>query len=456
MKKYLFKISAILLLIVIIYACRRTVQAEENNTVFDANAAKEWYYSVFKKSSQWALGKSKNGIKLPDWSKPKEYKIGEIEVIEYPLLQEKKVRRFMDNSMTNEERNKMFNATIDKVLFLKMSNGNIKVRIVQITPDLDYLKNKNYDISNNSFTSLDKNFSGTLKMFKWDGKFTKGFTYNNGKVINEIVKISLVAPNLKVINGKTYDNGDGDMICDYHVDYCYLQTCFLVIYGDGMVTNECDEPVLDHIDYYEYNCHTDPCAGDNFTEECFCENYSLCDGENDEVDNFFNEEDLLIGSGNKPLFEYSNKCTGMMNIWNDYPNNEVYGYITKDNKLIVTNIVSYNGGGATGLYKHEGTYYYTYPENQGAPTENYAGMIHIAGRYFIPIAASLHTHSPCRSDGTNGVSDTVGDDDQALATKYPDINHWVIGCGSIAQFKNDDDFFNIITKPLSSSCESIR
>lgn len=47
--------------------------------------------------------------------------------------------------------------------------------------------------------------------------------------------------------------------------------------------------------------------------------------------------------------------------------------------------------------------------------------------YLIPIVASVHTHAPCRSDGTNGVSHRVGTDDRDRANANPEINHWVVG-----------------------------
>lgn len=284
MKTKICYIILIVIILSVVYACKRTLLSETDVSEFKTKQAKEWYYSIFKKSPQWTLAKSTTGTKLPDWNKFIEYKIGNIQIVEYPLLQEKKVRRFTDNSMTTEERNKLFNATLDKVLFIKMKNGNIIVRTVQITPNLDYLRSKNYDISNNSFTCLDKNFSGTLKLFKWDGNFVKGYTYNNGKSINAIKKISRIKPTLKNENLRTTD--ENSTVCDYHVDYYYQQTCNVSIYGDGLVTEDCGEPVLDHIEYYEYNCREDPCTGENFTEDCFCENYGFCD--EDEIDHLNN------------------------------------------------------------------------------------------------------------------------------------------------------------------------
>ena len=168
-------------------------------------------------------------------------------------------------------------------------------------------------------------------------------------------------------------------------------------------------------------------------------------------------EGELILPGIKPLFEYSNKCQGLENVWNNYPSNEVMGYVTKDGQLLVTAILSYNGGSSSGTYYYQGTTYYPYPDSQGAPINNYEGMIHAAGFYFIPVVASAHTHTPCRNDGTDGVSQKVSDDDISEANMSPYINHWVIGCGAIAQYNGDSaNFFNAQHGDLSNLCNSIK
>ncbi len=155
------------------------------------------------------------------------------------------------------------------------------------------------------------------------------------------------------------------------------------------------------------------------------------------------------------MSEYANKCVGIQNIWNSYTNNEVFGYITMDDKLIVTNVLPFIGGSASGLYLFNNIYYYPYPDSQGSLNETYAGIIHSAGNYFIPIKASLHTHTPCRLDGTDGVSHPVGADDISTATRYPGINHWVVGCNAIAQFDANGVFFNVQSGSLVVNCNKV-
>jgi hypothetical protein len=165
--------------------------------------------------------------------------------------------------------------------------------------------------------------------------------------------------------------------------------------------------------------------------------------------------------GDKPISEYSNKCQGLQDIWNNNPNNEMYGYITSDGKLIVTNRLPVSGGAAFGTFKHpNGTTYYPYPMSQSAPSQSYSGMIQYPAsnptHYLIPVVASVHTHSPCRSDGTNGVSHAVGSDDTTFAASHPELRHWIIGCGAIAQFNGtNSSFFNVQSGNISSTCNSI-
>lgn len=165
--------------------------------------------------------------------------------------------------------------------------------------------------------------------------------------------------------------------------------------------------------------------------------------------------------GDRPIFEYSNKCQGLQDMWNNFPNNEMYGYITADGQLIITNQLPFTGGAAFGTFTHpNGTTYYPYPMAQGAPIMNYTGMIQYPTNnpthYLIPVVASVHTHSPCRNDGTNGVSHPVCNDDNAFAGKHPQLTHWVIGCNTIAQYDGtNNNFFNVQAGNISSTCGSI-
>jgi len=170
----------------------------------------------------------------------------------------------------------------------------------------------------------------------------------------------------------------------------------------------------------------------------------------------FNSSLLYNGLGPKPLKEYNDKCEGLKDIWNSYPDNEVYGYVTADGKFLMTDVASLAGGEVSGVYQHGETIYYVFPDTNGPPSGTYTGIKHVLNNYFIPVVASVHTHTPCRTDGTNGVSHNVGDEDRALATKYPKLRNFVIGCGAIAEFNSEDKFFNVRTGTLDNNCTYVK
>ncbi|OEK06595.1 hypothetical protein [Roseivirga misakiensis] len=164
--------------------------------------------------------------------------------------------------------------------------------------------------------------------------------------------------------------------------------------------------------------------------------------------------------GKKPLKEYNTKCSGFQDMWNSYPNQEVFGYITTDGKVIMTDILSENGGSAGGLYEYEGTSYYSYPASQGKPSQSYAGMVKAGPSsnpyYLIPVSASVHTHSPCRSDESNGISHNVGNEDKVFASTHTLIKHYVIGCDAIGEYNGTkNSFFNKKLGNIDETCKKI-
>jgi hypothetical protein len=271
-KSKLFTIGSLVLILslTVFLACKRSLADKMATEEFNVNAAKEWYYGIFKKTDEYKNQKTKTGLKLPDWKNGIIYKIENIQVVEFPLVQERKFRGLSEKELPDADKRRIVNAVIDKVVFFKMPNGEVKIKIVQFTPTLAYLKCKNYDISENTFIKIGTNFSGDMKVFDWNDNFIKGIVFTNGKFEKTIVKISKTRPNL---TAKTAD----DTICSYYVYEYYTQNCVLAIYGDGYITNDCSESVLTGIDYYEYNCHDNPCYGENITAQCMCENYGVCE-----------------------------------------------------------------------------------------------------------------------------------------------------------------------------------
>lgn len=172
----------------------------------------------------------------------------------------------------------------------------------------------------------------------------------------------------------------------------------------------------------------------------------------------FNEDSMIFEEGNKPLEEYDDKCTGVNRIWELSQNSgdEFAAVLTTDGAILITEQLNSNGGGIGGIYQYSGITYYQYPISQGAPARGYLGQIESAGRYFIPITATIHSHTPCINDGTDGITNNEIDLDQNFASSYPNINHFIIGCNAIGQFNGDSNqVFNIQSGSLSTLCNNI-
>lgn len=97
---------------------------------------------------------------------------------------------------------------------------------------------------------------------------------------------------------------------------------------------------------------SDPCSGT--VQRAALRVIDGCDPEwvpyNDFPSNF-NISLIYNGVGGKPKHEYldADKCIGLQAMWNNYPNNEVLGYLSQDGKLIVTDVLPLDGGAARGL-----------------------------------------------------------------------------------------------------------
>ena len=171
----------------------------------------------------------------------------------------------------------------------------------------------------------------------------------------------------------------------------------------------------------------------------------------------FNENDLIYEDGVKPLFEYEDKCEGLIALWElSQSGNEFAGVLTTNGSFLITQELDPNGGGLGGIYNLNGQTYYQYPIAEGAPSGAYSGMLESVGRYFIPITTTVHSHSPCITDGTDGITNNIINDDMNFASNYPNATHFIIGCDAIGQFDGaSNQAFNIELGDLSELCANI-
>ncbi|GGG33964.1 hypothetical protein GCM10011344_38450 [Dokdonia pacifica] len=168
---------------------------------------------------------------------------------------------------------------------------------------------------------------------------------------------------------------------------------------------------------------------------------------------------VFYDEGDKPLAEYDDKCEGIIELWSLSQNgNEWFSVLTLDGAILITQEGNNNGVAVQGLYEHNGITYYQYDAEQGSPNRTYEGQIFAQqlNKYFIPIVATVHSHTPCIQDGTDGVSNNIIEDDQQMAGIFDEINHYIIGCNAIAQFDgNSNQTFNVQLGDLDDLCNNI-
>lgn len=172
----------------------------------------------------------------------------------------------------------------------------------------------------------------------------------------------------------------------------------------------------------------------------------------------YDESLVYYDDGDKPIYENENKCNGLNQLWTYSQNSgdEYAAVLTADGAILITQQLNTASGGISGIYEFNGITYYQYPTSQGAPSRTYQGQLESVGRYFIPIVATIHSHTPCLNDGTDGITNNTINDDQNFASHYPNINHYIIGCNAIGEFNgNSNQAFNIQTGNLSSTCNNI-
>jgi hypothetical protein len=265
-----------LLLFVVISSCKKTLSDTEyeGKEVFDAAAAKEWYYGVFKKSAEWKSS-PEAGKKLPVWKHGTHRKLAGMDFVEYPLLKAKTGFPIPTNGLTITDRKKIFTASLKTVTFIK-NKGEVIMREINYIPDWEYLKKNNYDISSILDYSKENDFTGKMIVKEWGGKDVSTQFYKDGKLFKILPK------DYKKITFKKGGSQNTSSLGECMTLYCKMwQDCDE--YPDGLITN-CGEPYPDPNDCYEEptpgcitggseECNTNP------TPECICDTYGIgCSG----------------------------------------------------------------------------------------------------------------------------------------------------------------------------------
>ncbi len=243
---------ALLSILIFVAACNKETSNPANNT-FTAGAAKEWYYGTFKRSPGWTASNQK-GKKLPDWKHAIIGKIGNSDVVEFPLVKGSKAFPIPGgNSLSPAEKKKIADASLSRILFIKAGN-KILVREVDYIPGWNYLQKNQFDISKNSLTGKN-DFTGMVVVKEWNGTVLRSVIYENGKA----VRIGKRSAKIETTDGK--GNQAEEEQCTYYELCIWQQDCVLTIYGDGMTTFDCEQWFNTGQCWTEEFCvETDPCV----------------------------------------------------------------------------------------------------------------------------------------------------------------------------------------------------
>lgn len=256
-------------------ACRKNLNESTADT-FSQNEAKEWYYSTFKKSSEWQQSKEK-GKKLPDWKNGTYRRVGNMEIVEFPLMKERKSYAIPSAiSLSSSEIRKITDGSLSRIAFIRASNNEIAVREVDYIPDIDYLELKGYDICDIKLGNKENNFSGRIITKKWNGTILSTRKSENGKITKTGKRINNANLKSNSLSSTTTNNSNG---CEM-VEICeYERFCEEVHVGDAWVpTGECTpwEPTGNC--WFEEYCGPGECDYGS-SESCECQLYGMgCEG----------------------------------------------------------------------------------------------------------------------------------------------------------------------------------
>lgn len=212
-------------------SCKR-VPIEILNQTAEVKNAKEWYYGTFKKSDTYKVS-SEAAAQLPDWKYGKHRKSGNLEIIEFPLNKARKSFAISSKGYSINQITDIANGSISRIAFIKTDSKEFILREIDYIPDFEYLKEKEYDISDIELGANIKNFSGYVAIKNWGGSVINTYKYKNGKIIK--TKVKVYNSNISLSRRGGYDCQPGE-------DCMYIRWCETELIGDTWYyTGECTQ-----------------------------------------------------------------------------------------------------------------------------------------------------------------------------------------------------------------------
>lgn len=326
------------------------------------------------------------------------------------------------------------------LLISRKPKDNI-VFVVKYIPSKDYKGNIN-TVNSQNFSTV--KFDGIITLSKIGENTIRVMEINDGKVIksSKHKKASVQTNAGARISGCTF----WEQVTDWYS--CSGGECYYN-YTSTEYWQECDGD------------SGGGGSGGDCSADPLCNGYGVGTGSPVVV---LNGNPALAGSpGRKPAYGSEDRCGFAENMWSRSlaSGNEYFGVVTKNGEYLITQEQGVSGGNVNGIFNSsDGRVYYYYPRVDGEPSvisQSEPGRIGNVNVWAVEIKATVHTHTPCISDGTDGVSHLVGSDDHALAGSLSSLRHYVIGCNATAEFNGtNDEFYNkgggctiIFSKPLT-------
>jgi hypothetical protein len=336
---------------IVFMACKKNRFEGEAPTaagVFDASAAKEWFYGVFKKTKEFTeVPVQLDGRKLPDWKTGRYKKAGSMEVVEFDLVMEKKKALIKQNE-NRADASRLAEATINKAVFVKKDN-KITLNIVQYLPEAGYAQANGYDISKNSIIEPDKTFSGKVLITRWNTLFVKGYNISNGKktrIISQLVN------RFKQEGETPAPNSPINPDCYYSYYAWFEQNCTVTPLGDGMSIEVCSDWELIWDNVVETSCPITQSECEEMgldTEACLCQTLGLCgnNGEPEDCSNAQAQVEAIAATHqvDNELIEHTSTPLPN-NEWEEHYKWQIYKVSWPCTKRIYSNekaILKYNG-----------------------------------------------------------------------------------------------------------------
>ena len=373
-----------------------------------------------------------------DWGSAKKIKQENgLEVIASPIIYKTNTRpgAMIWDSKTSEDKRQgnIENALNVKECFItfKDMSGNIQTQLVQ------YISTKEYELKHKGNISKD-DFSGWVMAMTWGEQPIIGYEFKNGKDVKQLTPVNSAS------------NSGGRVA---YCEFSYYQSIAVSCYSCGSNCTACDVSVSGG---YQGYC-TDPSSNSGTDPNTYVSYggngiyYYTPPATIVEIGTYSNSP------GQRPIATFSNKCDGLADLWSKSISSgrEVNGVVTTDGSFLVTEYSGTHGGPFNGLYSYQGQMYY-YFFIDGSPAPTYPGTLTSQGKYFIPVKATVHSHTPCLYDNTDGITNNYSQDDIDVATTYPGIMHYALGCGALGRFSSGSNgYINITYGSPSVVCASI-